>query len=133
MWLVCYICSLIFCEIKFLDMRPRNLKRKDRWYLPKDHPFVRLGYVYERKEIAYICVGSFRKSTNIPFIKSNKELVLIINDLHELNYDDYKARKTLLRKLCRELELRGYYSVVSVGVLRQINKKEVKKDDAWKW
>lgn len=69
-------------------MRTRNTKRKDRWYLPNDNPLSRLGYIYNRGGIAYLCVGTCRVTSKLPFIEQSKIRCfdMLIDMIENLNF-----------------------------------------------
>ena len=60
--------------------RARNLKNKERWYLPRTNQFFNFGYCYERGGKAYTYIqGHKRESTNYLWLPSHKEYA--INEL----------------------------------------------------
>lgn len=111
-------------------MRTRNPKRKDRWYLPPNHPLNRFGYVYNRGGIAYLRIGQSRKTTNIPFIESSKELVfsLLIEFIHQKKFASQTKIATLSAGVTLFFTIHQNLSLVRVQSIKHSIKSLIKQD-----
>lgn len=111
-------------------MRPRNLKRKDRWYLPKEHTFFRQGYVYNRNGICYLCIGSYRKTVNIPFTINNKEFVLelLVKTIKDLKYSSISDMNSISQAIAMYYKVNSNLSEKRMYVLKRAVKIFITKD-----